>query len=149
MADDQQPLQRGERGRWLPGVSGNPKGREPTSERIRQMLQPHESELVQAAVFFGVNGDTTALRLCLERLAPPPRPQSDPVVIPGLAEAATLTDKAKAVVDAVGNGVVSPDVAERLLSALANYAKAIEVDELTRRVAALEEKNQCAIPRQS
>ncbi|HEY9146832.1 MAG TPA: DUF5681 domain-containing protein [Thiobacillus sp.] len=140
MADEEQPA-RDAAGRFLAGTSGNPRGRPPTSERIRQMLQPHETELVEAAVFFGVNGDTTALRLCLERLAPPPRPQSDPVVIPGLAEAATLTDKAKAVVDAVGNGLVSPDVAERLLGALAHYAKAIEVDELTRRVAALEAKD--------
>ncbi|MFA9459906.1 hypothetical protein [Thiohalorhabdus methylotrophus] len=50
-----------------------------------------------------------------------------------------MTDKAKAIMAAVGTGQVPPDTGERLLAALGNYAKAIEMDELERRISALEQ----------
>ncbi len=124
---------------WKPGQSGNPKGRTPGVERIRQLLEPRREELVAKAVELALKGDSTALRICMDRLAPPPRSESAPVVIPGLAKAATLTDKAHRIIEAVGGGEITPDVATQLLNALAAYAKAVEVDELARRVAVLED----------
>lgn len=130
--------QRGQDGKWLPGQSGNPSGRKPNAERIRQLLQPHQEALVAKAVELATAGDTTALRLCIERLAPPPRPESQAVAVPGLAEAKTLTDMAAAIVAAIGRAEISPDVGETLLGALAHYAKAREHEELLERLAALE-----------
>lgn len=127
-------------GRWVKGVSGNPAGRAPNAERIRQYLLPYQEKLLEALLFEAFQGDVAAQRACIDRLAPPTRPTHAPVEIPGLAEAKTLTAKATAILDAVAAGAVPPDVGERLLGALANYAKALEVDELEQRIRALEQR---------
>ena len=35
---------------WRPGTSGNPKGRPPTAERVRKLLEPKSKELVERAI---------------------------------------------------------------------------------------------------
>ncbi|MGH8625106.1 MAG: DUF5681 domain-containing protein [Gammaproteobacteria bacterium] len=60
---------------WKQGQSGNPEGRPPGAKdkrtALRALLTPHAQELVMRAVELAKSGDTTALRLCLERLIPP------------------------------------------------------------------------------
>lgn len=124
--------------RWKPGQSGNPKGRPPVVEKIRQLLEPHREELVARAVQLALEGDGNALRICIDRLGAPLRPETPPVSIPGLAEAQGLTAKAERIVAAVGQGEISPDTAAMLLSAVGNYAKAVEIDQLNQRLLALE-----------
>lgn len=123
---------------WKPGESGNPKGRVPGVERVRQLLDPHREELVAKAVALALAGDGVALRLCIDRLAPPPRAETPPVVIPGLAEASSMSDKARVILNATGGGIISPDAAATLLGAIANAGKIIETEELAGRIAALE-----------
>jgi hypothetical protein len=108
---------------------------------VRQLLDPHREDLVAKAVALALAGDTVALRICIDRIAPPPRPESSPVSIPGIALATTMSDKARAIVDAVGDAVISADAAAVLLGALADAAKIIEADELTARIAALEARD--------
>jgi len=124
--------------RWKPGQSGNPKGRAPLVEHVRKLLNPHREELVRKALTLALEGDTTALKLCLERVAPLPRAELPKIDIPGLAAASTMSDKARCIVDAAGNGIISPDAASMLLGAIASAAKIIETDELAERIAALE-----------
>lgn len=124
--------------RWKPGQSGNPGGRPKRIGQVRALLEPRREELVKKAIELALAGDVAALRLCMERLAPPLRPTSESVVIPGLADAKTMTDKCEVIVKAVGTGAISPTVAAELLQAMSSLAKALEVDELARRVAALE-----------
>ena len=119
---------------WKPGQSGNPKGRVPGVERVRKMLDPHSDQLIAKAVELALGGDTKALRLCIERIAPLPRAESPPVSIPGIASGATMSDKARAVLDAVGAKAISPDTAAMLLSAIASATRIIEADELTRQL---------------
>lgn len=85
-----------------------------------------------------LSGDATAMRICFDRLAPPPRAEAAPVVIEGLAEAIGLKAKAERLIQAVGQGEIAPDTAVMLLNALASYAKAVEVEELSERIAQLE-----------
>lgn len=124
--------------RWAPGQSGNPGGRTPGVDRVRELLNPHRESLVQKAVDLALAGDTVAMRICMDRIAPLPRAESPPVHIPGIAECASMSGKARAVVDAVGVGLVSPDAAAILLGAIANATKIIEGDELEARIARLE-----------
>jgi hypothetical protein len=132
---------------WKPGQSGNPAGRTPGVEKVRQLLEPKREELVAKAVEMALAGDATALRICLDRISPPPRSESAPVLIPGLAEATGMAGKARAVIDAAGRGEISPTVATELLSALAGLARAIEVDELAKRIEALEALESTLYPR--
>jgi len=130
-------------GRFTPGASGNPAGRVAGVERVRQLLEPHREALVAKAVRLALDGDTTALRLCLERLSPPPRPEGRSVVLPALETAHTLTEQAHAIMGAIAAGQVPVDVGQQLLASLAHVARATEVDELATRVSALEEQENC------
>jgi len=123
---------------WQKGQSGNPAGRSPRAAQLRQLLDPHKETLVARCIDMALGGDAVAMRLCLERIAPPPKPESAPVQIPGLVAAKSMSDKARAVVDAVGAGVISPDAGAALLGAIASASKIIETDELAARIAALE-----------
>lgn len=129
---------RNEQGRWNQGVSGNPAGRPPNSEAIRRLLEPHAPALVQKAIDMALEGDSGALRLCLDRLAPASRPESLPVDVPEIVSAEGWSGKAKAVIEAAAQGRISTDAAERLLGALASAAKVVEMEDFERRIRVLE-----------
>ncbi len=122
------------------GRSGNPKGRPKgipdKRTALRAMLEPHGSALVSKAVQLALDGDTTALRLCLERIIPPVKSRDQPVTLGKLGD--TLTDQARAVTEAAAAGQVTPSEAAALIQALSGQARIMEIDELERRVTQLE-----------
>jgi hypothetical protein len=124
------------------GQSGNPKGRpKGISDKrtaLRALLAPHAQALIDKTVELAKSGDTTALRLCLERILAPIRAKDEPVCIdpPG----STLTERAQAIVSASLTGRISPSEAATLLQALATQAHVLEAEELSSRIEALEAK---------
>lgn len=56
------------------GQSGNPEGRPKGTKdkrtELRELLQPHAPALVEKAVELALQGDTTALKMCLDRIIP-------------------------------------------------------------------------------
>lgn len=128
---------------WEPGQSGNPAGRPPgirdKRTAMRALLEPHADELVAKVVEMAKNGDTTALRICIDRLIPPAKPREEPVGLP-LGEG-SLAEKGQAVLAALGDGTIAPDVATTILQGIAAQARIIEVDEIEKRLAALEAKH--------
>lgn len=123
---------------WKPGQSGNPKGRPPVVEKVRKLLEPRRQELVDVAVARALAGDMAAMRIVMDRLAPPLRAVGESVSVPRLADAKTMSEKAFAIYDAVGAEQINPDSAALLLSALASVAKVVETDQLEARIQALE-----------
>ena len=122
------------------GVSGNPAGK-PKGARdkrtaLRRLLEPHSEALVQKAVEMALAGDTTALRLCMERIIPALRSQDMPVHLGRLK--GTLTEQAQRINQAMAQGKIAPAEAASVLSSLASQAKIQEFDELEKRIAALE-----------
>jgi hypothetical protein len=136
------PKERDEKGRFVPGQSGNPKGRPPAVTEIQQLLSAHRKDLVNRALELAMHGDPTALSVCFRYLAPAPRSETPPVEIPGLAEAESMEDKARAILAAAANAQVSPDVVERLLSALRSYAELTEIPQLREEIAALRQEQE-------
>lgn len=126
-------------GAWTVGTSGNPAGRKPGAELVRQLLEPRRAELIDKAVAMALAGDATALRICIDRLAPPQRAESPAVRIPGLTRAKTLTEKAEAIIVAVGKGAIGPETASVLLQAMAAACRVAEFDDLSRRMAEIEQ----------
>jgi len=130
-------------GRWLtPPKGGRPKGSS-QSELVRKLIEPHRVALVDAALELAFKSPDPHARargidIALSRLAPTPRQESERVEVPGLAEAATFSGKAQAVLAAVACGEISADAAEKLLRLLDVLRKAIEHDALERRIADLE-----------
>lgn len=128
------------KGRFLPGSSGNPAGRPPgslnASTKLRKLIDVEKiiNKLQEAAL----GGDVQAARTLLERALPVYRTSAEPVELPDLGASVELTDKAKAVLAAVADGRVPPDIGAQLVSAIGSVSKVVEVDELISRVAALE-----------
>lgn len=122
----------------MKGESGNPAGRRPGAERMRQYLQPHEKKLLDKALAMALAGDAKAMQMVLERLAPPFKAESPPVEIPGLAGPKTLSERADAILDAVGQGILPLEAGRDLLAAITNHARVLEVDEMERRLRELE-----------
>ncbi len=128
-------------GRWKKGESGNPKGRTPgTGEvpKIRAAIAARVPEILDKLMALALEGDTGAARLLLERAIPPLKAMepTQPITLPD----GTLTDQGRAVLAAVAVGELAPTQAAQLITALGTLAKIAEVDELTARITALEEK---------
>ena len=79
-----------------------------------------------------------AMRLLLERTLPPVKGSTATVELPELEMAITTTEKADAVVAAIGRGDIAPEIGSTLLTALGTLSKIREVDDLIRRLEVLE-----------
>lgn len=125
------------------GKSGNPKGRPKgiADKRTawRQALEPRGKELMTKAVELALAGDSSALKLCLDRIAPSIRPQAEPIRFELHGD--TLTEKAESVLCAVADGVLDPHTGKALIDSIGSLVKVSEVDEITRRLDQLEGKD--------
>ena len=101
------------------------------------LLEPHADALVAKAVARALEGDTAALRLCLDRLIPPLKASSLPAAC-DLGDG-TLSQRGEAVMQRVADGTLSPEYGHSLLGALASLATIRAADEIERRVQALEQ----------
>lgn len=129
------------RGRWKPGESGNPNGRPPgTGEvaKLRESIAEHLPDIIAQMVIRAKAGDTQAARLLLERVLPPMKATEQPVAIP-LPAGEGLTAQGDAIVQSVADGTLAPGQGAALLAGLGTLARIKEIDELERRLTALEQ----------
>ncbi|MEG8041300.1 hypothetical protein QP164_00130 [Sphingomonas sp. LR59] len=97
--------------------------------------------LTKAAIDKALTGDPTALRLCLDRLAPPRRDAPICISLPPVRSAADAVEASIAVLDAVGAGEVTPDEAGRVMALLTAHKTIVEAGDLEKRISALEERD--------
>jgi Family of unknown function (DUF5681) len=137
---------RNQRGKPFPkGRSGNPNGKPPGTRHkatlAAEVLLDGESEkLTRKAIAMALEGDTTAMRLCLERILPPRRDRPVSIALPPLSAAGDAVRAMAAITTAVASGGLTPSEAGDLSSLISGYVKAIEIDELDKRIAALEQR---------
>ena len=127
---------------WKPGQTGNPKGRPPGQSeitRLRAALAGDVPDILAGLVLAAKGGDVQAARLILERVLPPVKAVEQAVELQ-LPEGGTLTAQGRAVLSAVAGGNLAPSQGAALLGAIGTLARITEIDELTARIAALEEK---------
>ena len=127
-----------------PGRSGNPSGKLPCTRHkatlAAEVLLDGESEnLTRKAIAMALEGDATAMRLCLERILPPRRDRPISVALPPLGGAGDAVRAMAAITTAVASGGLTPSEAGDLSSLISGYVKAVEIDELDKRIAALEQ----------
>jgi hypothetical protein len=126
---------------WTPGQSGNPKGRPPGTTlagRLREAVDEEFDAIVKTIMDAAKAGDMQAASLLLARVVPAMKPIQGPIKVNMPGE--TLTEKAGAILDAVSRGELSSADAKQLLDGLGQVARITEIDELERRLAALEAK---------
>lgn len=130
--------------RWQKGVSGNPsgkpKGTVSTPGKLRQAIAEDLTGIINVLRKKAREGDVQAAALLLSRVLPPLRSESataSPVAVSG----ESLGERAEGIVRAALAGELPPTVADELMGLLAQQARIIEISELERRLAMLEEKN--------
>lgn len=127
---------------WPKGTSGNPRGRPRGlfgADSLRSMIDV-PAIITRLAESAG-KGNTRAAELLLDRALPALRPVAQAVELPGVADAPNLTARADRIVELVAAGQISADIGTSLLSALGQFARIAELDELTRRIEQLEQSH--------
>ncbi|KVW91011.1 DUF5681 domain-containing protein [Burkholderia cepacia] len=119
--------------------AGKPKGTRDKRTALRELLQPHAVDLVAKAVELAKAGDTTALRICIDRCIPVIKAKDAPVDLPELT--GSLAEQGAAVMHAMAGGRITPDEANAVMQVISAQARIIEVDELEKRLAVLEGKD--------
>jgi hypothetical protein len=127
------------------GESGNPAGR-PRGSRNRtallmENLLSYEAEAIgRKAVEMAIKGDMAAIRLCMDRLAPPRKEEPIAFELPPLEKPADSVAAAATLVAAVAEGELTPSEAAQLAKVIEVYVRAIETKIFDERLASLEKE---------
>ena len=130
---------------FKPGKSGNPSGRpkgarNKTTMAIEALLEGEADALTRKAIEMAKAGDGPALRMCLDRLAPPRKDSPVCFNLPLIKSVADAVEASSALLTAVAGGDVTPDEAARIMSLLTSHKVLVETGEFERRLEALEGK---------
>lgn len=131
-------------GRFQKGHSGNPNGRPPgarhkTTVAMEVLLDGEAEAILRTAIDKAKEGDTTALRLCLERVVPARRDRCIRFAVPPIETAADAAKAAAALVTGVANGELTPAEAGELGRLIDNFVRALEAGDFEARLRRLEE----------
>jgi Family of unknown function (DUF5681) len=130
--------------RWRKGQSGNPNGR-PLGSRHRttllaeSLLDGQSEELIQKTIERALGGDTTALRICIDRIIAPRRDRPLSFRLPEINSAQDAVAAIGAITDGVDGGDLTPAEAAELAKVVEVFRSTIETAEFERRLTALEE----------
>jgi hypothetical protein len=123
------------------GNPGRPRGsRHKTTLAIQALLDGEGEALTRKAVEMALAGDTVALRLCLDRIAPPRKDSPVRFDLPPMESAASASAAMGAVLAGVARGDLTPGEGGAIAALVEGYRKALETTELEARLRALEEK---------
>lgn len=128
-------------GRFAGGnkLGGNKAGsRHRVTRAIEALLEGQHEALTAKAVEMALDGDTTALRLCLDRLAPPKKDSPLSLDLPLVRSAKDAVAASSMVLAAVSGGEISPDEAGRVMALLSAHKAIIEAGDHELRIAELE-----------
>lgn len=96
-------------GQFSAGNSGRPKGsRNKATLAIESLLQSQAEALTQTAVAKALEGDSIALRLCMERIAPAPKDHPVSFSLPNMNNALDASEAAGSLLTAVSEGELTP-----------------------------------------
>lgn len=130
-------------GTFAPGNSlggRTPGSRNKTTVAIEALLEGEHEALTRAAINKALEGDTTALRLCLDRISPARKDSPVTFALPAIRSIEDAVAASSALLAAVAAGEVTPDEAGRVMSLLSSHKQLVETCDLETRLAALEAK---------
>src|SRR4029434_718475 len=133
-----------QRGRpFRKGRSGNPFGkakgtRHKATMAVQALLEGEAEALTRKCIDLAKAGDTTALRLCMERLAPAVKSRAVHLSMPAIATAADVLKAQSAAIRAMASAEITPDEAATIAGVLEAKRKAIETADIEQRITAVE-----------
>ena len=128
-------------GTFATGNQGRPKGaRHKVTKAVEALLEGQAEELTQRAIDAALGGDVTALRMCLERIAPARKDGPVSFDLPPIHSAGDAVEAARVVLSAVAGGDVTPLEGAAVMGLVEQFRKTIELSEFERRLTELEEK---------
>ena len=126
-------------GKFTSGNSGRPKGaRNKKTLAIESLLEGQAEALTQTAISKALDGDSMALKLCMERLAPAPKDNTVSFALPLINNALDASQAASSFLIAVSDGNPTPIEATRVMGLIDSYRRTLELTEIENRLQALE-----------
>jgi hypothetical protein len=129
-------------GKFSNGNVGRPKGsRNKTTIAIESLLEGQAEALTQTAISKALEGDSIALRLCMDRIAPPMKDKPIVFPLPPMQGAMDASKAAGSVLNAVGDGTLTPIEGTRVMGLIDSYRRTLELTDIEQRLHALETVN--------
>ena len=128
-----------ERGKFAKGNPGRPHGaRHRVTRAIEELLEGQSEAITQKAVDMALSGDGPALRLCMERIAPPRKDSPVQFDLPPMKSAKDAAEAAQAVLKAVSGAEITPLEGAAVMGLVEQYRRTLETTELEERIVTLE-----------
>ena len=126
-------------GTFSKGNTGRPKGaRNLRTLAIENLLEGQAEALTQKAITQALKGDSVALRLCMERIAPAPKDQPVSFPLPSMKSANHASQAAGNILRAVSDGELTPIEASRVMGLIDSYRRTLELTDIETRITTLE-----------
>ena len=121
------------------GNAGRPRGtRNKTTQAVAALLEGEADKLTRKAIEMALDGDTVALRLCLERIHPLKKDAPVSFGLPPMNDAEGAVQALGSLLAGVANGDLTPLEASAIANLIEGYRKTLETMELEERISALE-----------
>ena len=128
--------------KFKPGQSGNPDGRPkgvPDRRTVyREALADRAPEIITTLIEKALDGDSTALRLCADRIVPTLKATDASI---NITLSGSLAEQGRQVLEGLGDGTLSPNEASTAMGILQTQSKLVESDEIIDRIEQLERRN--------
>ena len=129
------------RGRpFQPGNPGRPPGsKNKVTVALEQLAERQAEQVLQKVIEGALAGDGSCQKLMLDRVWPPRKAQPINVTIPPIKSSDGALAAIAAICRELGEGRLTPDEITALSSVIGRSIQVIEIQDLERRIAALEE----------
>ena len=126
-------------GKFAAGNRGRPKGsRNKATVAIEGLLEGQAEALTQTAISKALGGDSIALRLCMDRIAPPMKDKPVAFPLPRMHGAMDASEAAGSVLSAVSDGTLTPMEGTRVMDLIDSYRRTLELTDIEQRLQSLE-----------
>lgn len=122
-----------------PNKNGRPRGVLDRRTKVTQALMDDAPKVARVVIDAALAGDVQAAGLVLSRVAPALRAQTERVEF-DFDASASVTEQAEAVLQAIADGKVAPDVGKQILDGISTLYGIKQIAELETRLQALEDK---------
>jgi hypothetical protein len=131
------------KGRWQPGVSGNPAGRpagarHETLRLLDAIGREAASDVLKRVVELAKGGDIRAADILLRRVWPEGKGRPLDLDLPAVKSAADIVQALGTITAATAAGTITVDEAQAFAGVLEQQRRSIELVEMETRIAALE-----------